>query len=281
MNPAMAIAVQTADEPRIKWRAVDPSSVISGLVKLLILSVAASHSAGVAEMPEGLIREVAQSGSRRVAERDHYTYTQTFKFWEINKGVPTGRYEEVRDITFTGTGERAEHHRKRPILQLRRLRLTDEDFRDLRDVNPFVLTSETLRFYKVGYKGIERVGDRDCYVLRLRPRQILYEQRFFDGLAWVDVEHRQVVRAAGRPVPQIHRMEDSNLFPGFETRYEPVDGKHWFPVRTAGDDILPFPAGHQRVRLLIEYSDYKRFTATSTVTFSDPAETPVGSQAPK
>lgn len=251
---------------------VDPSSGTSGLVKLLIVAMASIQPVGLAQMPKDLIRDVAESGSRLVAERDHYTYTQTFKFWEIKNGMRVGRYEEIRDITFTGTGEREERHRKRPILQLSRLRLTDEDFRDLRDVNPFVLTLETLRFYKVGYKGIEPVGDEECYVLQLRPRQILYGQRFFDGLVWVGAEHRQVVRAAGRPVPQIHRMEDSNLFPGFETRYEPVDGKHWFPVRTAADDILPFPSGHQRVRLLIEYSDYKRFTATSTVTFGDPAE---------
>ena len=232
-------------------------------------------------MPESLIREVAEAGSRLVAEREHYTYTQSFKFWEIKNGVRVGRYEEIRDITFTGTGERDERHRMRPVRQLRRLRMTDEDFRDLRDVNPFVLTSETMRFYKVGYKGIEQVGNEDCHVLHLRPRQILYGQRFFDGLVWVGVEHRQVVRAAGRPVPQIHRIEESNLFPGFETVYEPVDGEHWFPVRTAGDDILPFPSGHQRVRLLIEYSDYKRFTATSTVTFGDVPEKPSDGEAPK
>ena len=257
------------------------SRVVKAAVKLLIVSVAACLSASVAQMPEGLILDVARSGSRLVAERDHYTYSQTFKFWEIKNGVRVGRYEEIRDITFTGTGERVERHRRRPVFQLQRLRLTDEDFRDLRDVNPFVLTTETIRFYKVRYKGIEVVNGADCYVLQLRPRQILYGQRFFDGLVWVGVEHRQVVRAAGRPVPQIHRIEDSNLFPGFETQYGPIDGKHWFPVRTAGDDILPFPSGPQRVRLLIEYSDYKRFTATSTVTFSDAPVAPEDAEKPR
>ena len=72
-------------------------------------------------------------------------------------------------------------------------------------------------------------------------------------------------------MPQVHRLKESNLFPAFETRYGPVEGGHWFPVRTEGDDILPFPSGHQRVRVLIEYSNYKRFTASSTVTFDEPA----------
>ena len=222
-------------------------------------------------MPLDLVRSVAEAGSRLVAERDNYTYTQRFRFVEFKGGVPGGRYEEVRDITFTGTGEREERHRRKPIMQLKRMRLTQEDFRDLRDVNPFVLTRETLRFYKVGYKGIEQVDGQDCHVLAVRPRQILYGQRFFDGLLWVGVEHGQVVRAGGRPVPQIHRIEDSNLFPAFITDYQPVDGKHWFPVRTEGDDILPFPTGNQRVKVLIEYSDYKRFSATSTVTFGEPS----------
>ena len=221
-------------------------------------------------MPEGLVRSVAEAGSRLVAARDDYTYTQVFKFHEIRKGARVGFYEEIRDITFTGTGERLELHRKRPVMRLDRMRLTEEDFRDLRDVNPFVLTAETVRFYRVRYKGVEPVDGIQCHVLQVRPRQILYGQRFFDGLVWVGVDHGQVVHAAGRPVPQIHRIEDSNLFPGFVTRYEPVDGRHWFPVLTQGDDILPFPSGNQRVRIRIEYSDYKRFTTSSTVTFDEP-----------
>lgn len=220
-------------------------------------------------MPAGFVRKVAETGSRLAAERDHYTYTQSFELQELERGVPVGRYKEIRDITFTGNGERDERHRKRPIRQLRRLRLTEEDFRDLRDVNPFVLTLETLPFYEVRYKGAERVDALDCHVLGLRPRQILAGQRFFDGVLWADAEAGQVVRAAGRPVPQIHRMRDSNLFPSFTTHYEAIDGQHWFPVRTVGDDTLPFPSGNQRVRLRIEYSRYQRFTASSTIEFAE------------
>ena len=268
MNPAMATVAQTPPKPAQNLRKLGVPRRLSATVKLLIVAVwAAAGPNAQAQMPLDLVRSVADAGSRLVAERDNYTYTQRFRFTELRGGLPAGRYEEVRDITFTGTGERQELHRTKPIMQLQRMRLTDEDFRDLRDVNPFVLTRETLRFYKVGYKGIEQVDGLDCHVLAVRPKQVLYGQRFFDGLLWVGVEHGQVVRAGGRPVPQIHRIEDSNLFPAFITDYQPIDGKHWFPVRTEGDDILPFPTGNQRVKVLIEYSDYKRFSATSTVTF--------------
>lgn len=281
MNPAMASTEQSATKLVKHAFKLGRSALSIGAAKILIVSLAAILSDARAEMPADLIRSVARLGSKLVAERDHYTYTQTFKFYEIKNGVPAGRYEEIRDITFTGNGERVERHRKPPIMQLQRMRLTDEDFRDLRDVNPFVLTSETIRFYRVRYKGTEEVAGESCHVLQMRPRQILYEQRFFDGLLWISSAHGNVVRAAGRPVPQFHRIEDSNLFPGFETHYEPVDGEHWFPVKTLGDDILPFPSGNQRVRIRIEYSDYKRFTATSTVTF-DSREGRLGdTEAPK
>ncbi len=223
-------------------------------------------------MPENLIKSVAEAGTRLVAERDQYTYTQRFRVVEMRRGRPVGRYEEFRDITFTGTGKRDEQYKKHPIDQLDRLRLTHEDFRDLRDINPFVLTEDSLWFYRVTYKGIEPIDGIDCYTLYVRPRQILEDQRFFDGLIWVGKENGQVVRVSGRPVPQIYGMESSNLFPAFTTHYAPVDNEHWFPVRTEGDDILPFPSGPQRVRLLIEYSNYKRFTAESTVTYEEPIE---------
>jgi len=256
---------------RLIGRLADLGSLASKV--FMVVSTVAGGLGGnlLAQMPDDLVRRVAESGSRLVEARNNYTYTQRFRFVEFAGGRPVGRYEELRDVTFTSDGERAELHKRRPILRLKRLRLTDEDFRDLRDVNPFVLTSETLHFYKVGYKGIEDIGTQQCHVLQARPRQILEGQRFFDGFLWVGTTSGEVVQAAGRPVPQIHRIKKSNLFPAFVTHYAPIDGEHWFPVRTEGDDILPFPSGNQRVQILIEYSNYKRFTATSTIEFSDDA----------
>lgn len=269
MSPAMASAAQTPDATRRNGASGERLDGATRPVKLLIVAVSLAAAQAQPQMPADLVRDVAAAGSRLVAERNNYTYTQAFKFYEVRKGARAGRYEEIRDITFTATGERIERYRKRPLKLLDRMRLTEEDFRDLRDVNPFVLNTETLWFYRVSYKGVERAGGEQCHVLRVRPRQVLAGQRFFDGLLWVSTEHGNVVLAAGRPVPQIHRIEESNLFPGFETRYEPVDGEHWFPVRTVADDVLPFPSGNQRVQVFIEYSDYQRFTATSSVTFND------------
>ncbi|MBI3665748.1 MAG: hypothetical protein HY236_05890 [Acidobacteria bacterium] len=111
------------------------------------------------------------------------------------------------------------------------------------------------------------MDEADCFLFRLAPKQVLDGQRLFEGHIWVSEKDRQIVRAEGRPVPQILRSKGENLFPHFTTIYRPIDGKYWFPVRTLADDTLYFRTGPQRVRLIIRYDDYKRFSAESTVQF--------------
>jgi hypothetical protein len=103
----------------------------------------------------------------------------------------------------------------------------------------------------------------DCWVLQVRPRQILQGQRLFDGLVWVDKKNYDIVRMEGQAVPQILTTKTENLFPRFTTIRKPVDGKNWFPTYTYADDTLPFRSGPQRIRLRIAYSNYRRFGAES------------------
>lgn len=215
-----------------------------------------------------LIREVAAKESEFKAARDHYTYRQTLLFEELDsRGALAGSYREVRDIIFSPQNERTEVFVGRPSMNLKNLKMTEEDFQDVRQVNPFVLTREELPLYQVKFQGREVMDQIDCFVYRLTPKQILDGQRLFDGLIWVSEKDRQVVRAEGRPVPQIYRSKGENLFPHFTTIYRPIDGKYWFPVRTVSEDTLYFRSGPQRVRLVIRYDDYKRFTAESTIQF--------------
>ena len=95
-------------------------------------------------------------------------------------------------------------------------------------------------------------------------------QRLFDGMLWVSKADFGIVRAEGQAVPQILSTRQENLFPRFTTIRRKVDGKHWFPVFTFADDVLPFRNGPQRERLRIRYSEYKKFGAESSVTFEEP-----------
>ena len=218
--------------------------------------------------PRGLPRQIAANGSRFEKEFQNYTYRQRFSFTEIGRrGAPMGFYREVREIFFTPEGRRSERFVGRPVENLKRMRLTEEDFRDLREVQPFVLNQDNLWMYRLTYKGIEDLGGKPCFVYRLKPKQVLDGQRFLDGLIWVSREDQQLVQVSGKPVPQIYRRGVENLFPNFMTIYAPVDGEFWFPLKTEAADILPFKTGAQSIRYSIHYEDYRRFTVESSIEF--------------
>ncbi|MBI3697250.1 MAG: hypothetical protein HY238_20745 [Acidobacteria bacterium] len=220
------------------------------------------------EPPGDVVRQIAAKAGESKAARDHYTYRQAVLFQELDpRGGEVGSYREVRDVIFSPKQERTEILVGRPWMSLKNLRLTDEDFRDVREVKPFVLTRDELPLYGVKFQGREAMDGMDCFVYRLTPRQILDGQRLFDGMIWVSEKELQIVRAEGRPVPQIYRSKGENLFPHFTTLYRPIDGVYWFPVRTIADDTLHFRSGPQRVRLTIRYDEYKRFTAETTIQF--------------
>jgi hypothetical protein len=223
--------------------------------------------AGGQEPPPGLVKMVAHRESQTVAERNEYMYRQTVTLEELDdRGIARGRYHEVRDIIFSPEHERTEQVVGHPENRLTRLRLTDEDFRDIRDIQPLVLTEDSLWNYETRFRGEETIDGVDCWVLQVKPRQILEGQRFFDGMVWAEKEDYNIVRLEGRAVPEMRSMSSENLFPRFTTVRKPVDGKNWFPVYTLADDTLEFRTGPQRERLRIEYSDYHRFGAESTFT---------------
>ena len=210
---------------------------------------------------------MAHRESETEAERNQYMYRQTVTLEELDDhGAMRGQYKEVRDIIFSPTRERSEESIGKPQNSLKNLLMTPEDFHDIRDIQPLVLTEDRLWNYETKTRGDENMDGVDCWVLQARPRQILAGQRFFDGLIWVDKKEFNIVRMEGRAEPQIRSMKSENLFPRFTTIRRPVDGSHWFPMETYADDTLEFRTGPQRERLRISYSNYKRFGATSTFT---------------
>ena len=246
-----------------------------------LLPVAAIHAA---DPPSGLLRKIAQRETEDAQARENYTYRQSVTVQEFNDhGLITGQYHEVRDITFSPTRGRYEQVVEQPRNTLTRIRLTPEDFADIRNIEPFLLTADKVSLYEGQYKGEDTIMGVKCFVEYVRPRQILSTQRFFEGTLWVRQSDLAVIQSEGQAVPQIETRSEQNLTPHFTTmRYE-VDGKWMFPRDTYADDTLFFRDWPQRIRIEIRYSDYKRFGAESTVTFSDqtPTDTPANSPEPK
>ena len=220
--------------------------------------------------PADLIRRVAQRETESEAIRGNYTYRQSVSIEEMGeRGNLVGSYRELRDITFTPAGERSDVMIGKPTQTLVRLKLTEEDFRDIREIQPLLLTRERLFMYQAKFKGEQEVDGVMYYVLQVTPRQILDGQRLFEGFLYVDQTDFSIVRMEGRAVPQIFGTKQENLFPHFTTIREKKDQGVWFPVYTHSDDTLPFRNGPMRLRMKIEYSNYKRFGAETTIRFED------------
>ncbi|MDQ2840481.1 MAG: hypothetical protein M3Y72_05470 [Acidobacteriota bacterium] len=221
-----------------------------------------------ADPPPGLLRKIAARESADAEAMSNYTYRQSVTIQEFNDhGSVTGQYREVRDITFSPSHVRYEQVTEEPRNTLTRIRLTPVDFADIRNIEPFLLTSDKAFMYEGEYKGEETVDGVPCFVEHVQPRQILSGQRFFEGLLWVRQSDLAVLKSEGQAVPQIETLREQNLTPHFTTIRKSVDGKWFFPAETYADDTLYFRDWPQRIRIEIRYMNYKRFGAESTVTF--------------
>jgi hypothetical protein len=245
------------------------------IVRSIALIVASGFAipplaAPAAEPPAGFLRKIAERESETARAREDYTYRQSVSVQEFNvQGAITGEYREVRDVTFSPNMKRYEQVIEAPHSTLTRVRLTPEDYADIRNIEPFLLTAEKVSLYEGRYQGEETIDGVACFVEYVRPRQILSGQRFFEGTLWVRETDFGVIRSEGQAVPQIDTLKEQNLTPHFTTIRREIDGKWLFPVETYSDDTLFFRDWPQRLRTIVRYMNYKKFGAESTITFGD------------
>jgi hypothetical protein len=242
------------------------------LVGIALIVASALYAA---EPPAGFLRKIAERETANARARENYTFRQSVAVQEFDvHGGITGEYGEVRDITFSPAVGRFEKVIVPAHSTLTRVRLTKEDFNDIRNIEPFLLTMETVSLYEGRYEGEETMDGVLCFVEHVRPKQILAGQRFFEGTLWVRESDFAVIRAEGQAVPQIDNLKEQNLTPHFTTLRREIDGKWFFPVETYSDDTLFFRDFPQRLRTIVRYGNYKKFEAESTITFGDTEATP-------
>ncbi len=216
---------------------------------------------------EEVIQRFAGKETEFARARDNYTYRQTVRIQELDDdGVVRGRYEIVSDIIFTPEGKRIERVVRAPVSTLRNILLTPEDEQDLRNVQPFVLTSKDIPKYNVTYLGTQKVDELDTYAFAVKPKTMESGQRYFEGQIWVDQRDLQIVKTYGKGVG-VRKKNNDNQFPRFETYRDQVDGKFWFPVYTRADDVLHFQTRDQRVRMTVKYEDYKQFKSQTEIEY--------------
>lgn len=250
---------------------------------LLLLGVGHAHSAQDSPAPDrpdipAIIRRFAEKEKEFKAARANYSYHQVVKVQTLTRdGDVTGTYQMESDIIFTPSGDRIERVTYAPLSTLKGISLSPEDERDLRSVQPFVLTIDDMGKYNIEYMGRQKVDELDTYVFMVGPKRIEKGERYFQGQIWVDDHDLQIVKTYGKAVPDIRGGKNGeNLFPRFETYREQIDGKYWFPTWTGADDTLYFSSGSQRIRMVVRYENYKQFGSQVKVTFGDevPSQTP-------
>lgn len=215
-----------------------------------------------------IIEQFAAKEAAFARARENYTYRQTARIQELDAGGNvTGRWEMIADVIFDEGGERTERVVRAPVPTLDRIVLTPEDLEDLKNVQPFVLTTSELPDYHIRYVGRETLDEIPTYTFAVRPKKMEEGKRYFAGLVWVDDLDLQIVKTYGRGVGIV---KEGNVFPKFETYRQPIDGQYWFPTYTIAESILHFPDFDQPLRQVVKYEDYKQFKSDVSISFDLP-----------
>jgi len=229
-----------------------------------------------------IIRKFAAKEAEFAAARNNYTYRQTLKMQVLDfGGNPTGQvWDLVEDIIFTPEGKRMEKVVYAPVSTIREIGITPEDEEDMRNVQPFVLTTAQVPDYQLDYLGREKVDEIGTYTFSVKPlpKKMLVGKRYFEGEIWVDDRDLQIVKTYGKATGL---KNGDQRFPKFETYREQIDGKYWFPTYTHADDTLHFKDGQDtHIAMTVKYQDYKRYVGKSTIQYGDavdqPGKTPAG-----
>lgn len=197
-------------------------------------------------------------------------------------GQVTGEYHRTSDFVFNDKGERKEHITFFPPANLAGgLVFTNEDLEDLGGIQPFALEIAKINLYKFIYIGKEKIDEIDTYVFDVGPKVMpkKVSERFFLGRIWIDDQDLQIVKVKGKGVP-----EGNQRFPIFETYREQINDRaghfYWFPTYTYADDELIFKNGNVvRLRMIIRFSNYKRFVGRIKIVNDEPEVTPLSPTA--
>lgn len=239
-----------------------------------VVSVPASvRAANLPDPNETQIQDIINKFAAKEADfaraRGNYTYRQTARIIELDdNGNPGGKWEIVSDIVFSQDGKRSEHVVRSPVPSLEHILLTPQDEQDLREVQPFVLTTNEIPMYYIRYLGREKLDEISTYAFAVKPKKMESGKRYFEGIVWVDDRDLQIVKTYGRGVG-LEKHNGENAYAKFETYREQIDGKYWFPTYTRADDVLHFKNMNQRVRMTVKYENYKKFEGRSTIKFGE------------
>lgn len=250
--------------------------LVLALCLISAAQVAAGQSSGEPSIDE-VIRRFAAAESENKIARTNYTFTQDIEILTLGEGGSiTGRFKRVSEIVFDNSGNRFEKITHFPV-STATVAISQEDMQDLGGIQPFALTIDDLPKYNVVFVGKEKIDELSTYVFDVKPKKFVKGERYLEGRIWVDDKDYQIVKVAGRGVPE----DENNQYPSFETYRENIDGRYWFPTYTYGDDVLEFKKFDIRMRITVRYTNYKKFTTGIRVEDGGEEASPEESKEPQ
>ena len=200
-----------------------------------------------------------------IKELNNYTFHRDVLIQTIdNKGRVSGEYHRISDLLFDDSGGRIERGLSTSKSTLRRLKISPEYLEDFSGAQLKGFELANRDHYRIEPFMVDNIGGTSMRVYRITPLNLKAERdiqaRVFFGFAWVDEKTGKIFKIKGCALP-----DDKQRFPLFETQRELIDDVHLFPVRTIADDYLVFPSHTIHVRMLITYTNYKKFASRVSV----------------
>jgi len=207
-----------------------------------------------------LIQKFTAQETKVREARSRYTFTQDVMVQTLDDQKVAGQFHQVTKVSFDEKGKRVENVTFSEVSTLRDIRMSDEDFDDIRTFMPWILAADQLPDYKLTYAGKQHVDDLDTYVFHVEPLKLEKNQRYFQGRVWVDDRDLQVVKLCGKSVQEQVRKKKKNepadVRPTFVGYRQIIDG-NWFPVYARVDETLQFGVNSVHLREVVKFKDYK------------------------
>ena len=214
---------------------------------------------------ESYVPTMLETEADTIKELSNYTFRRDVLIQTIdNKGRVSGGYRRVSDLLFDDSGGRIERGVSQSKSTLRGLKISPEYLEDFSGAQLKGFELANRDHYRIEPFMVDNVGGISMRVYRITPLNLNAERntqaRVFYGFAWVDEKTGKIFKIKGCALP-----DDKQRFPLFETQRELIDDVHLFPVRTIADDYLVFPSHTIHVRMLITYTNYKKFASRVSV----------------
>ena len=199
---------------------------------------------------------------------DNYTYRQTASVMTLDDGGDvTGKWEEVTDIVFSPEGARIEKVAYAPPNTLTAIQLDPGDIQDLRDVQPFVLTTERTAEILHPLSGPRAIGRNLLLRLRRQAEKDGIGQALFRGRS-LGGRSRLADRQELRPRRRHNQAAIINI-----RSSKPIASRS-----TANIGSPPTPSPTPRCtsrktisasKMTVKYEDYKQFKSDIKIKYDD------------